>query len=266
MTAAALKMTERQVLDLLRARHVRPGNGGSGEFAYVEHVRNGAGFDSNRTFDAVVMSLWPSRGLELHAFEVKVSRGDWLRELKDPAKADAAAKVCDRFSLVVSDPAIVAEGELPPTWGLLVVKGGRMQCVKAAPLLPDANPKKGISRSFLVALLRANGAVPVAEAAEIEQARIQAAQEAREAAQEANTQWRRQYEELVAKVRRFEHASGVHIAHGGDQQVDQMAAAVRAYLEGDSAVLQARNRIESARAQLTHSADHLGKLLEGGAW
>ena len=33
-----------------------------------------------RYADAIAMNLWPSRGLAVHGFEIKISRGDWQRE------------------------------------------------------------------------------------------------------------------------------------------------------------------------------------------
>lgn len=69
---------------------------------------------------------------EILGFEVKVSRSDWLSELKKPEKADSLARYCDRWYLVISDPKIVKDGELPPTWGLLCRKGDRLvEVVKA---------------------------------------------------------------------------------------------------------------------------------------
>jgi len=37
------------------------------------------------------MDLWPSGGLEIHGHEVKVSRSDWLRELKEPEKRPSSS-------------------------------------------------------------------------------------------------------------------------------------------------------------------------------
>ncbi|SKV43854.1 Uncharacterised protein [Mycobacteroides abscessus subsp. massiliense] len=51
--------------------------------------------------------------------ELKVSRADWLNELNKPGKADQWADQCHAWWLVVSDPSIVQEGELPPGWGLM---------------------------------------------------------------------------------------------------------------------------------------------------
>lgn len=156
MTAAPLfkvpieKYTERQMLDLLNLRYaaVSPGNGA--RFARAEHVRSHAGFDATRTADYVAMDLWPSKGLPLHGHEVKVSRSDWLTELKHPEKAEQFKQFMDYWWLVVSDPGIVRD-DLPPGWGLMVRKGLRLQVVRSAPRLSPAL----IPRTFLACLLRA---------------------------------------------------------------------------------------------------------------
>ena len=99
------------------------------EYAFLEEVRNDAGFDASRSCDAIAMSLWPSRGLDLQGFEIKASRSDWLRELKDPAKAEAVCKFCDFWWLAVGDAGIVLDGELPVSWGLLVPRGDKLVVV-----------------------------------------------------------------------------------------------------------------------------------------
>jgi hypothetical protein len=56
-------------------------------WAFLEQVANGTGYAKKyRWADALAMGLWPSRGMELHGIEVKVSRSDWLRELENPAR------------------------------------------------------------------------------------------------------------------------------------------------------------------------------------
>lgn len=47
------------------------------EWAILFDVGNATGGRATRRADAVAMSLWPSRGLELYGFEIKVSRADW---------------------------------------------------------------------------------------------------------------------------------------------------------------------------------------------
>ena len=93
------------------------------EWAVARNVPNAAGFDGTRRADAVAMALWPSRGLELNGYEIKVSRSDWRREIDgDAAKAEAVAKYCSRW-WIVAPAGIVPVGELPDGWGLLESDG-----------------------------------------------------------------------------------------------------------------------------------------------
>lgn len=140
-----VKWTERAMLNLIHTRYgkVNPGNGP--RYVIAEHVRNQCGFGGwwgtgpLRTADALVVDLWPSSGHLIHGFEVKVSRSDWLTELKDPAKAEAFKPYCDHWWLVVPDVEIV-RSDLPLGWGLLAVgKDGRLRQRKAAPKL-DRQP------------------------------------------------------------------------------------------------------------------------------
>lgn len=134
-----------ELMAALAARYCRPA------WAFLPEVRNGTGYQREpRTADAMAMSLWPSRGLELHGFEVKASRADWLGELKNPAKAEEIAAFCDRWWLVVGDKEIVKPAELPPTWGLMIPRGTGLIAVTEAPKL-DATP---LDRLFVASLLR----------------------------------------------------------------------------------------------------------------
>jgi hypothetical protein len=144
-------MRERDVLDLLHLRYSQTyGNGP--RYVCAEHVKSSAGFDATRCADMIVQDLWPSRGLELHGYEVKVSRSDWLTELKHPEKAEEFRRYVHRWWLVVPDAAIVRPGELPRGWGLLAARpdGGLRPYVSAPPLRPEPMPP-----TLIAALLRA---------------------------------------------------------------------------------------------------------------
>lgn len=138
-------LTTPELKAMLRERYPRDA------YAFMEEVPNGTGGNRSRTADALVMSLWPSRGLHLYGFEIKASRQDWLSELKRPAKADAVARYCDFWFLVAGSRDIVQRGELPPTWGLLVPHAGKLKVEVEATRL-EAVP---ITRAFLAALFRA---------------------------------------------------------------------------------------------------------------
>lgn len=78
-------------------------------YALLEQVGDGTGWSTHRHADAVVMSLWPSRGLTLTGIEVKVAKMDWKRELAQPEKAEAVASYCDFWMIAA------------PSGGLMVV-------------------------------------------------------------------------------------------------------------------------------------------------
>lgn len=120
------------------------------EYALFYEVANATGGAARRSADAIAMGLWPSRGLSLQGFEIKVSRSDWRSEMKNPAKAEEIAQFC-RHWWIVTPPGIVQEGELPEGWGLYEVQANGLRCVKQAPVNDDVVP---ITMAFLAALLR----------------------------------------------------------------------------------------------------------------
>ena len=60
-----------------------------GQYALLKEVRDAAGFHARNSADGIAMNLWPSRGLELNGLEIKSGRGDWLKEYKNPQKAES---------------------------------------------------------------------------------------------------------------------------------------------------------------------------------
>lgn len=120
----------------------------------LTQVRAATGhFDAN-TADMMVMGEWPSTGNLLHGFEVKISRADWLNEVKNPHKNDSVKKYCDHWWLVIADENMVRPGELPDDWGMMVYDGpGRkLRVVKKAPLRESAP----MDHVFVASLLRHN--------------------------------------------------------------------------------------------------------------
>lgn len=93
-----------------------------------------------RIADFVAVDAW---GRDKHAVighEIKVSRADWLAELRAPEKAEAWKRYCRRWWLVVPDEDIVRD-DLPKDWGLIVVRHSLACAVVAAPpLKPEPMP------------------------------------------------------------------------------------------------------------------------------
>jgi hypothetical protein len=148
-----VRLTERDMLDLLHQRFGGTSyNGGVEAHRYVraEHVRAESGFD-RRTADFIAVDTWASSGHPVHGVEVKVSRSDWLREMKDPWKAQEFVPFMTYWWLAVADKAIVRDGELPDGWGLLAPRRGALFAIRTAPKR-DAEP---LTPARMAALLRA---------------------------------------------------------------------------------------------------------------
>ena len=132
-----------QVLDILAKEYPTP------DMAFIREMRASTGFGNASRADAIAMHLWPSQGLEMIGYEVKVSRSDWLRELKQPEKA-YIKKFCDRWYLIVPDRDIVKLDELPDDWGLKVIEDGAVKTiVEAEQLYP-----RPLNREFVASLMR----------------------------------------------------------------------------------------------------------------
>ncbi len=102
--------------DVDRALHARyPGD----PWFYFSQVRAATGYDLDRTIDGLAVNVWPS-SFEVLAFEVKVSRGDFLRELADPAKRRPFVERSTGFYFVCPAGLIKPE-EVPVECGLLWV-------------------------------------------------------------------------------------------------------------------------------------------------
>lgn len=114
MTAPAL--TTRELLDRLQRHYIKPGAPLPGGIFLPEVGWNGA---SGGGCDAIYVGFTSTSGRILVGHELKVSRADWLNELNKPGKADPWADQCHEWWLVVNDPAIVHDGELPAHWGLM---------------------------------------------------------------------------------------------------------------------------------------------------
>jgi len=233
-----VEVTEGQLTEMLRDRYRPP------EFAFIPQVRNGTGHVSDvRTADAIAMSLWPSRGLDLHGFEIKTNRADWLRELREPRKAEAMFHFFDRF-WIVAPKDIVLPGELPPTFGLILKRGTVLRVETEAPKHESERPDK----LLLAAILR-RAQECVTPEGRIKEARETGKLEGIKLEHESAENARKEVTHLKASISAFEKASGVQLntyATGARWELAQnrnIGDAVRMVLDGkDSKV---RNRLEN---------------------
>ena len=148
-------MRSSDIIDRLRLAHPVP------RWAFFEELRCGTGFgggyrltpdgkrvmsDTEQRIDAWAMDTWASR--EAVAFEVKVSRSDWLRELKKPEKREAAMRRSERFYFA-APAGLVRPEEIPEGCGLVEV-GDRLRWTVRAPKRQRAE----FDREFVAMILR----------------------------------------------------------------------------------------------------------------
>jgi hypothetical protein len=117
-------------------------------------VSNDTGTRARRWIDALAVGIWPSTGHEIVGIEIKVSRGDWKRELAEPQKAQELMRFCTRWYVACPDGMLKAD-ELPATWGMLAYKDGIIRQKVTAKLL-EPEP---ITPGFMMAILRNANAV-----------------------------------------------------------------------------------------------------------
>lgn len=126
---AGIRLTSKDCIDALR-QHYRYGQG-QYEWVFVDEValRTGGG----QRMDAFALNCWPSESYISIAFEVKVSRTDYLREVRRPDKRKAAMLLSNYFMFVCPE-GLLRPDEMPVDCGLMHVKsGGVVRVVKQAP-------------------------------------------------------------------------------------------------------------------------------------
>lgn len=144
------------ILKALRKRHSNPPK----KWVFIEELRLGTGWSrwhmgshmvkGEQRIDAVAFNTW-SR-LEIIAYEIKISRGDFLHEVKNPEKRRSAMLLCDYFTFVVPK-GLVKREETPEGCGLMTVDDmGRTLMELAGDKNPDA-PRE-LHRRFVASMLR----------------------------------------------------------------------------------------------------------------
>lgn len=144
-------ITTSDVIEALELRHP-PAHG---QWLFFRELRTGTGFGRGceQRIDAYAISCWGDR-TERVAYEVKVSRGDWLRELKQPRKRALARRFSTSFYVAAPRNVIRIE-ELPVDVGLVEVwrEAGKM-CQRAVVAAPHVDGYPPTWR-FVASLLRA---------------------------------------------------------------------------------------------------------------
>lgn len=148
-------MTAEEIHTALRTLHPSAQAAWSERWLYLQELRIGTGWGKDREgrIDAYALKLVGSTNTRV-AYEIKTSRGDYLRELKNPRKRSAARRYAEQFYFAVPR-GLVEPAELPPDAGLVEAwrdQYGELQVRRTvvAPVLDTYPP----TWTFVASLLR----------------------------------------------------------------------------------------------------------------
>lgn len=116
------KITTKIILEALRRRHSSGEDVGAEKYAFFEELRyatGGAGWREALAIDAWAMATWPSLDFATYSFEVKASRSDFLKELRNSEKKKPAMAISNYFFFVTGLD-IAQASEIPEGCGLMV--------------------------------------------------------------------------------------------------------------------------------------------------
>lgn len=222
-------------------RHYSTSEGNtSSKYIGLTQVRASTGYSDPSTADVMVLGSWPSSDSELQGFEVKISRSDWMNEVKNPSKCQPTKRYCDRWWLVIADKSFVKEGELPDDWGMMAVSGEKLEVVKPAPKLSP----EPLTTRFVASLIRSSDKETIPLDVHRDQMK--------DARRDAEREMKDKYESLLAYVRFLNNGLGINIKfdkeyslgtytnswaalvnNGGHYKADKLLGYIKSQLAGD---------------------------------
>lgn len=107
------------------------------EWIVLPELRIGSGFgpDAKSRIDLWVMNAYPCKDMIKIAYEIKVTRSDFLKELKSPDKRRWALNYSNRFYFATPE-GLIKSRELPPECGLIEYANGKLT-IKVGPQQRD---------------------------------------------------------------------------------------------------------------------------------
>ncbi len=139
------KINAKRIVELLRAeRHAGE------EWSTFTEVRNATGFTDPRYMDLFAVNVWPSKAYRSVAYEVKVDRSDFMKEILDPTKRELAETVAMECWFATPS-GLVQKDEVPEGWGLVTISTtGQLKTLK----MPRQRKPKAWDMGFIASLLR----------------------------------------------------------------------------------------------------------------
>lgn len=264
------EFTTPQVMDMLSKKY-----GENGEYIVLFDCPDTVGMKQERRCDAVALGMWSRTNYNIHGFEIKISRGDWLRELKQPNKSDPFIGKCDYWWLVTGNIAIAKPEEIPEYWGWLNATGSGLRIMRPPKPIESTVDKGLINRKWAYGLIqrahrdaadeiRRQVGKRVDESLAGERERLE-----REYANRNRDHWQESFKALQKKVEAAEAASGLEIdswRFGDPEQVGKLAKLLH-QLSGryDAAPGKLKQHIEAYKTLIGRTQEVL-ELLEDETW
>lgn len=250
-------MTKSEILNHLYGRFPKS------EYALVDEVRDAAGFYANRSIDFMAFGLWPSRGHDVHAMEVKSSRADWLKELKNPKKQESIYQYSDYMWLVTTNTDIVKDiSEIPSTWGWIELKNGKCYYKKQAP--KNLN-KKTWGISFFAAFVKRMTTRMVHEDSLDDIVKTKSENQNRNLLSKLEIA-ENKAKEYKSALERFEQLSGIKILRGyfstiDDEKLERIASALKIVIKNESSTDWHYTKLERMKQELEQTAIQINEIL-----
>lgn len=271
-------MRTADLLGLLERHYIKPGAPFPGGIFLPECGWNGGNPEHPMAggCDALYVGFTSTSGRILVGHELKVSRADWLNELKQPGKSDPWADQCHEWWLVVSDCAIVQAGELPAGWGLMCP--GRSKTRMSVVTKPDRKPASHrpswtAVRSIMARqdTLRAQ-AIAAARRKATDEANAELAKRVEQQVKfQENQRGNHDYETVKQRLKALEDALGLPVEYDFDRSygagvsladLRKLAEAARLYgnLEAAVAALTRNYEVSSLRRSVDRVDQHVKDL------
>lgn len=146
-------MASAKAKQIINALRVNRHPSAKGEWACFEELKSSTGYTyQDRYIDLFCVNCWPSKNFRSVAYEVKISRSDFMHEIADPAKRSFAEEYAMECWFATPS-GMVATDEVPEGWGLVVLdKAGTLKTMK----MPKQKPQleKAWPMGFVASMLR----------------------------------------------------------------------------------------------------------------
>lgn len=111
-----------------------------------------------RRIDAFAMAIWPSLGYERVAYEIKISRSDWLKELEAPIKKAQAYLLSKQFVFALAE-GVFHKDDWPKTWAAGIMHCGIYEISADGKVRKLQRPRRAeaawpMPETFIASLLR----------------------------------------------------------------------------------------------------------------